>query len=130
MPYWQYKKLEQAEKCASFNERGSHMSLVTNLGPQNTGNQTTGITPMVEKNISFSQYSNPSPLSTPDNAECLGEALIGEKVKSPSNFERQNSNGKGIKRPASPFTMDKKKRTKSAEEENTSKLFQESKDWE
>ena len=130
MPYWQYKKLENVETSASFNERGPRISLVTTSeGAQNQANHTTGITPMVEKNISFSHPSNISALTTSDNGKSFSEAVAEGKVKTPDSTGSLIGKG-GVKRSASPFPIDKKKRTKSGEEEKTSKVFQESNDWE
>ena len=59
MPYLQYKKLQCAEKNISNCDKSKGLSLSTNL--TNPGNHTqistTGITPMVEKNITLDPIS-------------------------------------------------------------------------
>ena len=53
MPYMQYKKLQCADKNSTNNDRAKGLTLSTNLTDSADKNQicTTGITPMVEKNI-------------------------------------------------------------------------------
>ena len=62
MPYWQYKRLQQEENCVKIPEKSAYLSLDTDVGvrQRQINQQTTGITPMIEKNISFShnQHEN------------------------------------------------------------------------
>ena len=128
MPYWQYKKFEQAEMGWSHNEQGSRISLaMPSVESQNNACHTTGITPMVEQSISISQSFKSSVLTA--NSKITGAAGIVQEIKTPDD-EKQNANGKGVKRSASPFMKDEKKRTKSGDYEKSGKLFQESNDWE
>ena len=133
MPYWQYKRLQQEENCEKIPEKSAYLSLDTDLGvrQRQINQQTTGITPMIEKNISFSN----------DKHENSVESLNADMLKGASNestlakedfiYDKNASNGKkvGIKRAASPTPVEMKKRTKSAEEK-ASAVFKESSDWE
>ena len=86
MPYWQYKKLQCAERQNADKHRSAGLSLSTQI-PVSQINQlnTTGITPMIEEKISLAH--NP----------------------------QISSNG-GVKRSASPKPSESKKRSKSGEE--------------
>ena len=122
MPYWQYMKLQQAETCKSTNGRGPVLSLDTSQYKE--APLTTGITPMVEQNISFCE--NPSTISN-SNATNSFEGTLEERNSDKHALRRTIS----VKRPASPSPIEmNKKRTKSGEEGNAPKVFQESSDWE
>ena len=62
MPYWQYKKLQEEEKCGPSGDQVPCLALPTQLAisEYKDKDQTTGITPMVEKNISFGQSNTSS----------------------------------------------------------------------
>ena len=124
MPYWQYKRLQQEENCEKIPEKSAYLSLDTELGvrQRQINQQTTGITPMIEKNISFSN-NKPDMLKGASNESTL--------AKEDFIYDKNASNGKkvGIKRAASPTPVEIKKRTKSAEEK-ASAVFKESSDWE
>ena len=119
MPYWQYKKLQQEDKCGPSGDQGPVLSLSTQLAASQYKNKqhTTGITPMIEKNISFDQ-TNTSTVKDVANTQIV-QALN----------DKSNGIKGGIKRAASPTATEMKKRTKSGEEEQV-KVFHESGDWE
>ena len=58
MPYLQYKKLQGADIKNTNNHRSAGLTLSTQITVPQNKNQlhTTGITPMVEKNISLDTY--------------------------------------------------------------------------
>ena len=120
MPYSQYKKLEQGEVLVAL-KKLTDISLGVNTKFE--ADQTTGITPMVEKNISFSSTSS-GEFENSDNSD------KGDKFNIPHHIDRQNSDGKGVKRSASPFDIEKKKRTKNGDEQKVPKVFQEPSNWE
>jgi hypothetical protein len=119
MPYWQYKKLQQVEKCGPSGDQVPCLSLPTQLAASqyNDNQQTTGITPMIEKNISFHQTN------TSNSKVVAGAPIL------PALNDKSNGTKGGIKRAASPTATEMKKRTKSGEEEQN-KVFHESGDWE
>ena len=119
MPYWQYKKLQQEEKFGPSGDQVPCLSLSTQLAVSQYKNkqETTGITPMIEKNISFDQ-------SNTSKVKVAAETQMAQALKDKSNGIKG-----GIKRAASPTATEMKKRTKSGEEEQ-GKVFHESGDWE
>ena len=143
LPYSQYKRYarEQTENQTPVSltkERHTPMTVNTSRA----ADHATGITPMVEKNISFNETWK----STPDNSKSnymdseSGTAQAGDVQKHPAVITRQIS--KGVKRGASPLPADNKKRydgsssegrkrNRSGEgDEKSSKTFQELSDWE
>ena len=151
LPYSQYKKYEgeQTENQTNVSlikERHTPITVNTSHG----SDQTTGITPMVEKNISFAQLINSTPqdnFSTTVESESSismsagsGTAHADTVEKHPALITRQIS--KGVKRSASPLQVDKKKRYDGLSSEGrkrnrsgdgdqkASKTFQEPSDWE
>ena len=77
MPYWQYKRLQQEENCEKIPEKSACLSLDTDLGvrQRKLNQQTTGITPMIEKNISFSNTKHENSV----------ESLNADMLKGASN---------------------------------------------
>ena len=133
MPYWQYKRLQQEENCEKIPEKSAYLSLDTDVGvrQRQINQQTTGITPMIEKNISFSNNQHENSVESLNADMLKGASNESTLAKEDFVHDKNASNGKkvGIKRAASPTPVEIKKRTKSAEEK-ASAVFKESSDWE